>query len=72
MTESGRGYYQIWGEDPQELIPGKVLTMPEDVKHWNVASPTSFMQHLSIMQANEGVSTEWLEPVDDKFYASLK
>ena len=72
VTESGRGYYQIWGEDPQELIPGKVVTIPEGVKHWHGAAPTSFMQHLSIMQANEDVSTEWLEPVDDKFYASLK
>ena len=72
VTEAGRGYYQIWGEEPKELIPGKVVTIPEGIKHWHGAAPNSMMQHLSIMQANEGVSTEWLEPVDEKFYATLK
>lgn len=28
ITESGRGYYQIWGEEPQELLPGQVVTIP--------------------------------------------
>ncbi len=72
VLESGRGYYQIWGQEAQELLPGKVVTIPEGVKHWHGAAPGTFMQHLSIMQAKEGVSTEWLEPVDDAFYNNLK
>jgi hypothetical protein len=30
------------------------------------------MQHLSVMLSGEGVSTEWLEPVDPAEYAKLK
>ncbi|MBR1580276.1 MAG: cupin domain-containing protein [Selenomonadaceae bacterium] len=72
VPESGRGYYQLWGEEPQELIPGVVATIPEGVKHWHGAAPGTLMQHLSIMQVGDEVTTEWLEPVDETFYASLK
>ncbi|MBR5735124.1 MAG: cupin domain-containing protein [Desulfovibrionaceae bacterium] len=72
VTESGRGYYQIWGKEPQELVPGKVVTIPEGIKHWHGAGPNNMMQHLSIMLTGEGVSTEWLEPVDAVEYAKLK
>ena len=72
VAESGAGYVQIWGQEPVELTPGVVFTVPEGVKHWHGAAPGKMMQHLSIMQANEGVSTEWLEPVDEKFFKSLK
>ena len=72
VTESGAGYVQIWGQEPVELTPGVVFTVPEGVKHWHGAAPGKMMQHLSIMQANEGVSTEWLEPVDEKIFKSLR
>lgn len=72
VPESGRGYYQIWGEEPQQLVPGVVATIPENVKHWHGAAPETYMQHLSIMQSNPEVSTEWLEPVDDAVFAALK
>ena len=72
VTECGRGYYQIWGEEPQKLEPGKVVTIPEHVKHWHGAAPGAYMQHLSIMQNKEGISTEWLEPVDEKVFQALK
>lgn len=72
VTESGKGYYQIWGEKPQKLTPGVVVTIPEGKKHWHGAAPGSYMQHLSIMQNHPGVSTEWLEHVDEKTFRSLK
>ena len=72
VTESGAGYVQIWGQEPVELMPGIVFTVPEGVKHWHGAAPGKMMQHLSIMQSNSEVSTEWLEPVDAKFFESLK
>ncbi|WP_303163861.1 cupin domain-containing protein [Mitsuokella multacida] len=67
---SGKGYYQIWGEEPKELLPGESITIPENVKHWHGAQHTSWFQHLSIMK--EGASTEWLEPVSEAEYAKLK
>jgi len=72
VTESGAGDVQIWGQKPVELLPGVVFTVPEGVKHWHGAAPGKMMQHLSIMQSNSKVSTEWLEPVDEKFFKSLK
>ena len=67
---SGKGYYQIWGEEPKELLPGQSVTIPENVKHWHGAQHSSWFQHLSIM--TEGSTTEWLEPVSEAEYAKLK
>lgn len=72
VTESGAGYVQLWGQEVVELKPGVVFTVPEGVKHWHGAAPGKMMQHLSIMQSNSEVSTEWLEPVDDTFFKSLR
>ena len=72
IAESGRGYYQIWGEEPQELLPGQVVTIPEGVKHWHGAAPNLMFQHIAVMHPVEGISTEWLEPVDEKIFNSLK
>ena len=72
VAESGAGYVQIWGQDPVELKPGVVFTVPEGVKHWHGAAPGKMMQHLSIMQSSKEVSTDWLEPVDEKFFESLR
>ena len=72
VAESGAGYVQIWGQDPVELKPGVVFTIPEGVKHWHGAAPCKMMQHLSIMQSSKEVSTDWLEPVDEKFFESLR
>ena len=67
---SGKGYYQIWGEAPKELLPGQSVTIPENVKHWHGAQHEHWFQHLSIMK--EGASTEWLEPVNPSEYAKLR
>jgi len=32
--------YQIWGEEPKELLPGQSVTIPEGVKHWHGAMPS--------------------------------
>lgn len=72
VAEAGRGYYQIWGEEPVELLPGMTVTIPAGVKHWHGAAPGASFQHIALMQQGEGITTEWLEPVDDKLFHSLK
>ena len=72
IAESGRGYYQIWGEEAKELLPGQVVTIPEGVKHWHGAAPHCMFQHISVMKPVEGITTEWLEEVDKNLYNSLK
>ena len=72
IAESGRGYYQIWGEKPQELLPGQTATIPAGVKHWHGAAPNTSFQHIALMEQVEGISTEWLEPVDGAEFKKLK
>lgn len=67
---SGRGWYQIWGEEPKEIKPGVTVTIPENAKHWHGAAQSGWFQHLSVM--GKGAGTTWLEPVDPAEYAKLK
>ena len=72
VAQSGQGYYQIWGEEPQKLLPGMTATIPAGVKHWHGAAPGVSFQHIALMEMHEGISTEWLEPVKDADYRKLK
>ena len=68
----GRGYYQEWGKEAVEMRPGDCINIPVDVKHWHGAAPDSWFSHLAIEVPGENGSNEWLEPVDDAQYKSLK
>ena len=72
IAEAGRGYYQLWGEAPQLLLPGQTATIPAGVKHWHGAAPGTSFQHIALMKHGEGVRTEWLEPVKDDYFKALK
>ena len=72
LVTAGRGYYQEWGEEPQELHPGDVVNISPNVKHWHGAAPDSAFQHLAIEVPSKDTSSEWCEPVDETFYKSLK
>ena len=70
---SGRGWYQEWGKEAVPLVPGTVIAVPEGVKHWHGAAKDSWMQHLTYhADAKPGNSNEWLEPVSDEQYDTLK
>lgn len=72
LCTAGRGYYQEWGKEPQELHPGDVVNIAPEVKHWHGAAPDSWFAHLAIEVPAEGGSNEWLEPVSDEEYGKLK
>ena len=72
LCTAGRGYYQEWGKEPQELHPGDVANIPPEVKHWHGAAPDSWFAHLAVEVPAEGSSNEWLEPVSDEEYGKLK
>lgn len=69
---SGRGWYQEWGKEAQELNPGDVVNIPVGVKHWHGAAKDSWFSHLAVEVPGENSSNEWLEPVDDAAYSLLK
>lgn len=69
---AGRGYYQEWGKEAQELHPGDVVNIPPEVKHWHGAAKDSWFAHLAVEVPAEGASNEWLEVVNEEDYEKLK
>lgn len=45
-----------------------VYVAPE-TKHWQGAAPDSDFAHIAIMNAVDGASNEWLEPVEAEYDA---
>ena len=70
---SGRGWYQEWGKPAIALNPGDVIDIPEGVKHWHGAQADSWFQHIATHVTTSGEErNEWLEPVTNQHYTSLK
>ena len=72
LCTAGRGYYQEWGKEAQELHPGDVVNIPPEVKHWHCAAKDSWFAHLAVEVPAEGASNEWLEVVNEEDYKKLK
>ena len=68
---AGRGWYQEEGKPAQELLPGMVVNIPANVKHWHGAAADSWFAHLAFEVPGENSSNEWLEPVTDEEYNKL-
>ena len=69
---AGRGYYQEWGKEPQELHPGDVVNIMPGVKHWHGAAPDSWFSHLAVEVPGEDASNEWCEPMPEEIYRELR
>ena len=69
---AGRGYYQEWGKEPQELHPGDVVNIMPGVKHWHGAAPDSWFSHLAVEVPGENCRSQWCEPVSEEEYRKLK
>jgi quercetin dioxygenase-like cupin family protein len=72
LVTSGRGYYQEWGKEAQELHAGDVVNIPPETKHWHGAARDSWFTHVAIEVPAKDGTTEWLEPVSDEEYNKLK
>ena len=71
ICTDGRGWYQEWGKEPQELRPGDVVNIPPEIKHWHGAAKDSCFSHIAVEIPCEGASNEWLEAVEDDAYGLL-
>ena len=71
LCTGGRGWYQEWGSPARELLPGDVVNIPPEVKHWHGAAKDSWFAHLAVEVPGEGARNEWLEPVGDEEYNKL-
>lgn len=71
ICTAGEGWYQEEGKDAQELLPGTVVVIPPETKHWHGAKKDSWFAHISLEVPGENTSNEWLEPVTDQEYDAL-
>ena len=69
---AGKGYYQEFGKEAQVLLPGDVVNIAPDVKHWHGAAKDSWFSHLAIEVPGENTETKWCEEVSNEEYEKLK
>ena len=69
---AGRGWYQEEGKPAIEILPGTVIHIPANVKHWHGTAADSWFAHLAFEVPGEKTSNEWLEPVTDEEYDKLE
>ncbi|MBD5242812.1 MAG: gamma-carboxymuconolactone decarboxylase [Barnesiella sp.] len=69
---AGRGWYQEEGKPAVEILPGTVINIPANVKHWHGAASDSWFAHLAFSVPGENTENIWLEPVTDEEYDRLK
>lgn len=69
---AGRGWYQEEGKPAVEILPGTVIHIPANVKHWHGAAKDSWFAHLAFAVPGEESENVWLEPVTDEQYLSLE
>lgn len=71
ICTAGEGWYQEDGKEAESLVPGTVITIPANVKHWHGAKADSWFSHIAVEVPGDDASNEWLEEVDDEHYNSL-
>ena len=69
---AGRGWYQEEGKPAVRMLPGDVIHIPANVKHWHGAAADSWFAHLAFELPGKDTSNEWLEPVGDDEYSKLE
>lgn len=69
---AGRGWYQEEGKPAVEILPGTVIHIPANVKHWHGAAADSWFAHLAFSVPGEGTNNVWLDPVTDEQYDQLE
>ena len=71
ICTAGEGWYQEEGKEAISLVPGTVVTIPANVKHWHGAKADSWFSHIAVEVPGEDASSEWCESVSDDEYAKL-
>lgn len=72
ICTAGEGWYQEEGKEAVSLVPGTVITIPANVKHWHGAKKDSWFSHISVEVPGEETSNEWCDPVTDEAYGRLE
>ena len=67
----GTGWYQEWDKSPVKMVPGTIINIPAEVKHWHGAAHDSWFSHLAVEIPGEKTTNEWLEAVSAEVYGKL-
>lgn len=71
ICTAGSGWYQEEGKDAISLVPGMVITIPANIKHWHGAKKDSWFSHIAVEVPGEDTENVWLESVSDEEYNNL-
>lgn len=71
VCTAGEGWYQEEEKEAVSLVPGTVITIPAEVRHWHGAKKDSWFSHIAVEVPGENCSNEWCEPVSDEEYGKL-
>ena len=71
ICTAGEGWYAEEGKEPVSLVPGTVIAIPANVKHWHGAKKDSWFSHIAFEIPGSDCSTEWCEAVSDEEYGRL-
>lgn len=72
IITDGIGYHQIEGQPIEIIKKGDVIKCPPNTKHWHGASADVGLQQLYFIPNTEKGIVEWMEPVTDEEYNSIK
>jgi len=71
LCTAGEGWYREDGKPAVKLVPGSVVVIPPNVRHWHGAAADKWFSHIAFEIPGTDCSTEWCEEVTDEEYASL-
>jgi quercetin dioxygenase-like cupin family protein len=72
ICTAGEGWYQEEGKEPVSLVPGTVIAIPANVRHWHGAKKDSWFSHIAFSIPGQDESTEWCEAVTEEEYRALQ
>jgi quercetin dioxygenase-like cupin family protein len=72
LVTDGLGYYQEKGKPVRLMRKGEVITCPPDVEHWHGACADQSVTHIAMSINTQKGGAQWLRPVTDQDYYSLK
>jgi quercetin dioxygenase-like cupin family protein/alkylhydroperoxidase/carboxymuconolactone decarboxylase family protein YurZ len=70
IVTAGSGLVQSEGEAVQVILPGDVVWIPANERHWHGAAPDSAMSHVAISEPRNGSTVSWMEHVNDAQYTT--
>ena len=58
VCTAGEGWYQEEEKEAVSLVPGTVITIPAEVKHWHGAKKDSWFSHIAVRSEERRVGKE--------------